>query len=120
MNYSVSDVSVALDSVSQICDSGATVTFHKTGGYIERPSGARLEFRTIGDTYARFVSVADAGSMHRPQKKSQDAQEARKDAIEPRVARAQEALSNQKNEKTKWASRSGTDQAFAWPRLSTS
>ena len=37
MNYSVSDVAVALDSVSQICDSGSKVIFHKTGGTFKLP-----------------------------------------------------------------------------------
>ena len=57
MKYSVSDVSVALDSVNQICDAGATVVFHKSGGYIKRPCGTRTSFKRVGDTYARFVCV---------------------------------------------------------------
>ena len=32
MKYAVADINVALDSVSQICDTGAQVVFRKTGG----------------------------------------------------------------------------------------
>ena len=32
MKYAVTDVQVPLDSISQICDGGTTVTFTKTGG----------------------------------------------------------------------------------------
>ena len=32
MSYSVADVNVALDSVSQVCDKDATVIFRKDGG----------------------------------------------------------------------------------------
>ena len=39
MGYAVADVSVAVDSVGQICDIGATVTFNKNGGFIERANG---------------------------------------------------------------------------------
>ena len=34
MKYSIADIAVALDSVSQICDRGATVIFKRTGGHI--------------------------------------------------------------------------------------
>ena len=61
MNYSVADVSVALDSVSQICDSGATVVFKKDGGYIERTSGKRTHFKRERDTYVREVVVPRNG-----------------------------------------------------------
>ena len=57
MGYAVADVAVALDSVSQICDSGATVVFRKDGGYIERPDGQRTTFRRDHDTYVRDVWV---------------------------------------------------------------
>ena len=57
MGYAVADVAVALDSVSQICDSGATVVFRKDGGYIQRPDGQRTEFRREHDTYVRDVWV---------------------------------------------------------------
>ena len=51
MRYAVADIAVALDSVSQICDSGATVAFTATGGWIDLPTSERLEFRRRGDTY---------------------------------------------------------------------
>ena len=57
MRYSVADVTNALDSVSQICDTGATVTFTRTGGYIRRPSGEKTEFRRVDDTYVRDVWI---------------------------------------------------------------
>ena len=60
MNYSVADVSVALDSISQICDSGATVVFNKHGGYIERPDGRKTTFKRDRDTYIREVWIPTA------------------------------------------------------------
>ena len=59
MHYNVADIEVALDSVSQICDSGATVTFTRSGGYITRPSGERTTFVRDGDTYLREMWVKD-------------------------------------------------------------
>ena len=61
MAYAVADVSVALDSVSQICDAGSTVVFRADGGYIERPDGKRTVFRRDRDTYVRDVWVPIAG-----------------------------------------------------------
>ena len=55
MQYAVADINSALDSVSQICDAGATVTFTKTGGWILTDAGARTEFERKGDTYTRTV-----------------------------------------------------------------
>ena len=57
MKYAVADISVALDSVPQICDAGATVVFGKTGGFIEQPDGSRENFDRVGDTYIRTVVV---------------------------------------------------------------
>ena len=57
MQYSVADISVALDSVSQICDTGARVVFEKSGGFIETPEGRRTHFPRVGDTYAREITV---------------------------------------------------------------
>ena len=57
MAHVVADVAVALDSVSQICDSGATVVFQKDGGFIERPGGHRTPFRRERDTYVRDVWI---------------------------------------------------------------
>ena len=57
MNYTVADVAVALDSVSQMCDGGATVVFHKDGGWVERPNGDRTIFKRDRDTYVREVWV---------------------------------------------------------------
>ena len=57
MCYAVADVSVALDSVSQICDKNATVIFRKDGGCIIDASGAEHPFARDGDTYVRRVWV---------------------------------------------------------------
>ena len=57
MKYAVADVTIALDSISQICDSGATVHFHKTGGWIEQPDGSRTTFERDHDTYIRTFWV---------------------------------------------------------------
>ena len=70
MRYSVADISVPLDSVSQICDSGAKVTFHRTGGYIEGVDGKRSHFIRDGDTYVRQVWIkkpdVEGASFSRP------------------------------------------------------
>ena len=68
MTYSVADVSVALDSVSQMCDQGANVVFHKTGGWIEKPNGDKSTLRRDGDTYIRDVWVprGDGSAFTRP------------------------------------------------------
>ena len=58
MNYSVADVTVALDSISQICDGGAEVTFRKDGGVIRAASGHETPFRRVNDTYVRDLWVA--------------------------------------------------------------
>ena len=57
MCYAVADVSVALDSVSQICDADATVVFRKDGGCIYDASGTEHPFVRDGDTYVRRVWV---------------------------------------------------------------
>ena len=63
MNYIVAPVRMPLDSVSQICDSGATVIFTKTGGRIVAASGAETEFIRDKDTYIREMWVpADASN----------------------------------------------------------
>ena len=36
MTYVVADVTVPLDSVSHMADKGATIVFHRTGGYISK------------------------------------------------------------------------------------
>ena len=53
MSYAVAPVSVTLDSVSQICDSGAEVHFNRSGGNIIDADGTRTGFRRVGDTYLR-------------------------------------------------------------------
>ena len=56
MKYAVADIAVPLESVSQICDSGATVTFTAKGGQIDGPAG-RICFERRGDTYLRTTWV---------------------------------------------------------------
>ena len=63
MRYAVADVAMALDSVSQICDTGAQVLFTKWGGHILGPAG-RVDFTRVGDTYIRSTWVK------RPKRKS--------------------------------------------------
>ena len=60
MMYAVANVNVALDSVSQICDSAEGVWFGKTGGYILEADGKKVPFRRDGDTYIREVRVPKA------------------------------------------------------------
>ena len=57
MRYVVAPVRVALDSVSQICDSGATVTFNKQGGWIQDPDGTISTFTRDRDTYVRDIWI---------------------------------------------------------------
>ena len=57
MHYSVANIAVPLDSVSQICDGGSTAIFEKTGGYILSPTGVKTSFDRSGDTYVRRVWV---------------------------------------------------------------
>ena len=57
MKYAVADVAVALDSVSQICDTGASVHFEKDGGWITDAGGEVTKFHRNGDTYIRTVFV---------------------------------------------------------------
>ena len=52
MRYAVADVTVPLDSISQMCDNGATVVFNKHGGYILR-RGGRVDFERRNDSYVR-------------------------------------------------------------------
>ena len=61
MKYCVADINVTLDSVSQICDGDSTVTFTRTGGWIERGNGERSYFIREGDTYIREVWVTSNG-----------------------------------------------------------
>ena len=56
MKYAVADIAVPLESVSQICDGGATVTFTREGGHIDGPAG-RIHFQRRGDTYLRTTWV---------------------------------------------------------------
>ena len=48
MNYAVADINVALDSVSQICDTGAHVIFRKTGGKLLLQAGTELSLIGLG------------------------------------------------------------------------
>ena len=57
MNYVVADVAVALDSVSQICDTGASVHFTRDGGWVQSPDGSITNFERIGDSYLRSVWI---------------------------------------------------------------
>ena len=57
MKYVVANVAAALDSISQICDSGSIVVFERTGGDIKRPDGRQIPFERHGDTYRRNVWV---------------------------------------------------------------
>ena len=66
MQYEVADIAVALDSVSQICDAGATVMFTSQGGHIEQPDGAKEVFDRVGDTYVRTVLVEREPIFRRP------------------------------------------------------
>ena len=77
MRYSVADISVPLDSISQICDSGAVVLFTKTGGYIVNSNGARLNFTRKGNTYRRKT-----WSRTLPKKKSTETVAARQDTVD--------------------------------------
>ena len=64
MNYTVAPVRMPLDSVSQICDSGATVIFTKTGGRIVDPSGTETAFVRDKDTYIREMWVPCSPDNH--------------------------------------------------------
>ena len=65
MNYSVADVTVALDSISQMCDDGAEVVFRKEGGVIRTATGEETPFRRVNDTYVRDIWVAKPGTEER-------------------------------------------------------
>ena len=54
--FAVSDIAVPLESVSQLCDAGATILFHRTGGVIDGPAG-KIPFERNGDTYVRKTWV---------------------------------------------------------------
>ena len=60
MRYCVANVQSALDSVSQICDTGAEVIFRKTGGLIRHDSGVEIPFQRENNTYVRKVWVPKA------------------------------------------------------------
>ena len=81
MSYVLANAALVLDSVSQICDSGASVTFHESGGYIEKPNGSRTMFARVGDTYTRNVWVPQMPNT----KNEQRADEATKDHEEERA-----------------------------------
>ena len=66
MEYAVADIGVALDSVSQICDTGTTVTFEKSGGVIRQGNGNEERFDRVGDTYVRTVVVDREPTFRRP------------------------------------------------------
>ena len=61
MRYLVAPVRIPLDSVSQICDSGAVVSFHRTGGTITESDGTVTEFSRDRNTYYREVWVKRSG-----------------------------------------------------------
>ena len=65
MKYAVADTAVALDSVSQICDGGSTVTFTREGGTITSPTGEKTHVRRQGDTYLREVWVNQSAAVFR-------------------------------------------------------
>ena len=57
-SYSVADIAQPLDSVSQMCDSGATVVFEKTGGWVLSDTGNVLcTITRRNDTYVRRAWV---------------------------------------------------------------
>ena len=70
MTYAVANVSSALDSVSQICDTGAEVLFTKRGGEIKRPNGTTILFQRDGNNYVRKVWVDKAAPFHRQKTRS--------------------------------------------------
>ena len=70
MRYAVADVAMALDSVSQICDTGAQVLFTKWGGHILGPAG-KVDFTRVGDTYVRSTWVKRPRKKAPPQAGSQ-------------------------------------------------
>ena len=58
MRYCVANVQSALDSVSQICDTGAEVLFTRTGGEIRHANGVRVPFERRDNTYVRKTWVS--------------------------------------------------------------
>ena len=67
MRYSVADISVALDSVSQICDTGATVIFEKGGGrIITAGGGTKIPFERYKDPYRRRVWIENKDHAKEP------------------------------------------------------
>ena len=57
-SYNVADIAQPLDSVSQMCDSGATVVFNKTGGWVLSNTGNVLcTITRRNDTYVRRAWV---------------------------------------------------------------
>ena len=65
MKYAVSDIAVPLESVSQLCDAGNTVTFHRTGGVVDGPAG-KIIFERSGDTYVRKTWVRENPKIKTP------------------------------------------------------
>ena len=62
-SYSVADIAQPLDSVSQMCDSGATVVFDKTGGWVISETGNVLcTITRRNDTYVRRAWVPRVNS----------------------------------------------------------
>ena len=60
MLYAVADINVALDSVSQMCDKGATVIFQKHGGRVIDGKGTEHTFDRVGNTYKRRMWIPRA------------------------------------------------------------
>ena len=72
MRYNVAPVTVPLDSVSQICDSGAEVIFRKNGGTIVDADGTKTDFLRVGDTYKRecWIDPKPSGGFSGQSKRS--------------------------------------------------
>ena len=59
----MADIAQPLDSVSQMCDSGATVIFDKRGGWVLNDTGNVLcTFERRNDTYVRRAWVPKVDS----------------------------------------------------------
>ena len=70
MTYAVANVRVALDSISQICDAGAQVIFHREGGYILEANGNKIPFAREDNTYVRTVYVPESSAGPFPRQES--------------------------------------------------
>ena len=57
MTYTVAPVRIALDSISQMCDGGAEITFKKNGGFIRNPDDTITEFQRVDNAYVRDIWI---------------------------------------------------------------